>query len=90
VARADKRDSGRDGETGARKRGDIGFAALRGGTVIGDHNVIFAGPYERLELRHVAEDRGLFARGALKAAIWAQNKPAGLYSMADVLGLNDL
>ncbi len=86
----DVRDSGRDGETGARKRGDIGFAALRGGTVIGDHNVIFAGPYERLELRHVAEDRGLFARGALKAAMWAQKKPAGYYTMADVLGLNDL
>lgn len=78
---------GRDGQTGARRRGDIGFAALRGGTVVGDHAVIFAGPAERITLAHHAEDRALFARGALKAALWARGKPPGLYSMADVLGL---
>jgi 4-hydroxy-tetrahydrodipicolinate reductase len=80
---------GRDGITGARRKGDIGFAALRGGTVTGDHTVIFAGPYERIELSHKAEDRMIFAHGALKAALWAQGKPPGLYSMADVLGLSD-
>ena len=80
---------GRDGTTGARRKGDIGFAALRGGTVTGDHTVIFAGPYERIELSHKAEDRMIFAHGALKAALWAQGKPPGLYSMADVLGLSD-
>jgi 4-hydroxy-tetrahydrodipicolinate reductase len=86
----DKRSArGRDGITGARKRGDIGFAALRGGTVVGDHSVIFAGAAERLELTHKAEDRMLFARGAIKAALWARGKPPGLYSMADVLGLAD-
>ena len=86
----DKRSArGRDGITGARKRGDIGFAALRGGTVVGDHSVIFAGAAERLELTHKAEDRMLFARGAIKAALWARGKPPGLYSMADVLGLGD-
>jgi 4-hydroxy-tetrahydrodipicolinate reductase len=81
---------GRDGETGARCAGDIGFAALRGGTVVGDHRVIFAGPAERLELVHKAEDRMIFARGALKAALWARGRKPGLYSMADVLGLGDL
>jgi 4-hydroxy-tetrahydrodipicolinate reductase len=80
---------GRDGITGARKRGDIGFAALRGGTVVGEHSVIFAGPAERVELTHRAEDRMLFARGAVKGALWARGKPPGLYSMADVLGLAD-
>jgi 4-hydroxy-tetrahydrodipicolinate reductase len=79
----------RDGETGARKPGDIGFAALRGGTVVGDHSVIFAGPAERLELVHKAEDRMIFARGALAAARWTRGKKPGLYSMADVLGLAD-
>jgi 4-hydroxy-tetrahydrodipicolinate reductase len=78
---------GRDGLTGARKTGDIGFASLRGGTVIGDHSVIFAGAGERLELSHRAEDRGIFARGALAAALWTRGKPPGLYSMTDVLGL---
>jgi 4-hydroxy-tetrahydrodipicolinate reductase len=80
---------GRDGFTGARKSGDIGFASLRGGTVTGDHSVIFAGPYERIELSHRAEDRMIFAHGALKAAMWAHGKKPGLYSMADVLGLSD-
>jgi len=80
---------GRDGHTGARLSGDIGFASLRGGTVTGDHSVIFAGPYERIELSHRAEDRMIFAHGALKAAMWAHGKKPGLYSMADVLGLNN-
>jgi 4-hydroxy-tetrahydrodipicolinate reductase len=78
----------RDGHTGARNSGDIGFATLRGGTVVGDHTVIFAGNGERLELRHVAESRELFARGAVKAAVWAKGKKPGLYSMFDVLGLD--
>lgn len=80
----------RDGHTGARKPGDIGFATLRGGTVTGDHTVIFAGPYERIELSHKSEDRMIFARGALKAALWAHGKPPGHYTMADVLGLSDI
>jgi 4-hydroxy-tetrahydrodipicolinate reductase len=80
----------RDGETGARKAGDIGFAALRGGSVVGEHSVIFAGPAERIELSHKAEDRMIFARGALKAALWARGRKPGLYSMADVLGIGDI
>jgi 4-hydroxy-tetrahydrodipicolinate reductase len=80
---------GRDGITGARCPGDIGFAALRGGTVVGDHSVIFAGPAERVELTHRAEDRMIFARGALHAALWARGQKPGLYAMADVLGLGD-
>lgn len=81
---------GRDGLTGARKTGDIGFASLRGGTVAGDHTVIFAGPNERIELTHKADDRMIFANGALKAAMWAHGKKPGLYSMADVLGLGEM
>ncbi|MGD9843979.1 MAG: 4-hydroxy-tetrahydrodipicolinate reductase [Variibacter sp.] len=77
----------RDGHTGARESGDIGFATLRGGTVVGEHSVIFAGPAERIEFVHKAEDRMLFARGALKAALWARDQKPGLYAMADVLGL---
>ncbi|MEH2511488.1 4-hydroxy-tetrahydrodipicolinate reductase [Nitrobacteraceae bacterium AZCC 1564] len=77
----------RDGYTGPRNPGDIGFATLRGGTVTGDHSVIFAGPYERIELAHKAEDRMIFARGALKAAMWARDKKPGFYTMADVLGI---
>ena len=80
---------GRDGLTGPRRPGDIGFAALRGGTVTGDHSVIFAGAMERIELTHRAEDRTMFAQGAIKAALWAKARPPGLYSMADVLGLRD-
>jgi 4-hydroxy-tetrahydrodipicolinate reductase len=80
---------GRDGVTGARRPGDIGFASLRGGTAAGDHSVIFAGPYERITLSHHAEDRLIFAHGALKAALWAHGKKPGLYSMADVLGLTE-
>ena len=83
-------DRGRDGITGARKPGDIGFASLRGGTVAGEHSVSFLGPFERLTLTHLAEDRMLFAHGALKAALWAHGKKPGHYSMADVLGLADL
>ena len=77
----------RDGHTGARRRGDIGFATLRGGSVVGEHTVIFAGNGETIELRHKASDRVLFARGAVKAALWARDRKPGLYSMADVLGL---
>ncbi|MFG5120594.1 4-hydroxy-tetrahydrodipicolinate reductase [Methylorubrum sp. POS3] len=87
VALADARVSMRDGHTGARRPGDIGFATLRGGTVVGDHSVIFAGPSERITLSHHAEDRAIFARGALKAAQWAFDQPPGLYGMDDVLGL---
>jgi 4-hydroxy-tetrahydrodipicolinate reductase len=85
----ERKQSGRDGHTGARKAGDIGFATLRGGSVVGEHSVIFAGPAERLELTHKAEDRIIFARGALAAARWGKGKKPGLYSMADVLGLSD-
>ena len=80
----------RDGHTGARNSGDIGFATLRGGTVVGDHQVIFAGSGERLELAHRAEDRGIFARGAVKAALWGHGHKPGHYNMADVLGLSDI
>jgi len=76
----------RDGHPGARRRGDIGFATLRGGSVIGEHSVIFAGEGETIEISHRASDRGLFARGAVKAALWGKGKKPGLYSMADVLG----
>lgn len=78
---------GRDGLTGPRRIGEIGFASLRGGTVVGDHTVVFAGAGERIEFSHRAEDRGVFARGALAAALWTREKAPGLYSMADVLGL---
>ena len=80
-------DRGRDGLTGARKRGDIGMAALRGGSVVGEHEVIFAAEGERVVLKHIATDRTIFTRGAIKAALWGQGKPPGLYSMLDVLGL---
>ncbi|MEH6832002.1 4-hydroxy-tetrahydrodipicolinate reductase [Sulfitobacter sp.] len=89
VALSDVSDSGRDGITGARKRGDIGFSAIRGGDIVGEHDVMFAGAGERIILRHIASDRGLFARGALKAALWGQGREAGEYDMLDVLGLND-
>jgi 4-hydroxy-tetrahydrodipicolinate reductase len=90
VALADRRVAVRDGHTGARRPGDIGFATLRGGSVVGEHSVIFAGPAERIELVHKAEDRMIFARGALTAALWARGKAPGLYSMADVLGITEL
>lgn len=78
----------RDGHTGPREEGSIGFATLRGGSVVGDHSVILAGPGERVTLSHQAEDRAIFARGAVKAALWAREKKPGLYSMLDVLGLD--
>lgn len=80
-------DRGRDGITGARKRGDIGFTAIRGGDIVGEHDVIFAAAGERVIIRHVATSREIFVRGALKAALWGQNQKPGQYSMLDVLGL---
>lgn len=80
-------DRARDGITGARTRGAIGFHAIRGGDVIGEHDVIFAGDGERIVLRHLASDRNIYARGALKAALWGQDKSPGEYDMLDVLGL---
>ncbi|MBI1402106.1 MAG: 4-hydroxy-tetrahydrodipicolinate reductase [Porphyrobacter sp.] len=80
-------ESGRHGMTGARTEGAIGFATLRGGTVAGEHSVIFAGPEERLTLSHSAESRMIFARGAVKAAVWLAGRPAGRYTMNDLLGL---
>jgi 4-hydroxy-tetrahydrodipicolinate reductase len=77
----------RDGHTGPRKAGDIGFASLRGGDVVGDHIVVFAGEGERLELTHRAASRRLFARGAMRAARWVAGRKPGLYSLRDVLGL---
>ena len=77
----------RDGHTGARRQGEIGFATLRGGDVIGDHTVMFAAEEERVELTHKASTRAVFAKGAVRAALWAQGQKPGLYSMRDVLGL---
>jgi 4-hydroxy-tetrahydrodipicolinate reductase len=86
---ADAAERGRDGFTGARADGAIGFASLRGGDVVGEHAVILAGPGERVVLSHVATDRMLFARGAVRAALWGQGQQPGQYSMIDVLGLHD-
>jgi len=80
-------DRGRDGITGARARGAIGFSAIRGGDIVGEHDVMFAADGERIVLRHIASDRTVFARGALKAALWGQDKKPGQYDMIDVLGL---
>ncbi len=79
--------SGRDGITGARQHGSIGFSAIRGGDIVGEHDVIFAADGERIVLRHLATDRAIFARGALRAALWGQNQGPGEYDMMDVLGL---
>ena len=87
AALADKSVRVRDGHTGARKSGDIGFATLRGGSVVGDHTVIFAGDGERIELTHKAGDRSIFARGAVKAALWGKGRAPGLYAMTDVLAI---
>ena len=87
AALADLRDAPRDSITGARERGHIGFSAIRGGDIVGEHDVIFAGAGERIILRHVATDRGIYARGALRAALWAMGRAPGLYDMTDVLGL---
>ena len=80
----------REGHTGARRPGTIGFATLRGGSVVGEHTVILAGPGERVEFSHKAEDRGIFAAGAVRAALWGKGWSPGHYSMADVLGIADL
>lgn len=79
--------SGRDGITGARTKGTIGFSAIRGGDIVGEHDVIFAGEGERIVLRHIATDRSIFARGALRAALWGQGRKPGQYDMMDVLGI---
>lgn len=80
-------DRARDGITGARKKGDIGFSVIRGGDIVGEHDVLFAAAGERIVLRHMATDRAIFARGAVKAALWGQDKSPGEYDMVDVLGL---
>ena len=85
VELSDVADRGRDGITGARKEGDIGFVAVRGGDIIGEHDVLFAGDGERITLRHQATDRKLFANGAIRAALWASHQGPGLYNMHDVL-----
>lgn len=87
VRLADVSDRGRDGITGARERGNIGFSAIRGGDVVGEHDVIFAADGERIVLRHLATDRGIFSRGALRAALWGLDKKPGEYDLMDVLGL---
>lgn len=87
IALAEHSERGRDGHTGAREQGAIGFASLRGGTVAGDHSVILAGEQERLTLTHVAEDRAIFARGAVAGAAWLIGRDAGRYAMPQVLGL---
>jgi 4-hydroxy-tetrahydrodipicolinate reductase len=84
---AENSERGRDGITGARKTGAIGFASLRGGSVAGDHSVIFAGNSETITLSHRAENRAIFARGAITAAQWLTNQKAGRYTMPDVLGI---
>ncbi|EZP56537.1 MULTISPECIES: 4-hydroxy-tetrahydrodipicolinate reductase [Sphingomonas] len=78
---------GRAGLTGARTEGTIGLSSLRGGSVIGDHTVVFASEGERIELSHLAQDRSIFAKGAVRAALWLADRPAGRYRMGDVLGL---
>lgn len=87
VSLDEARVSGRDGITGARAKGSIGFSAIRGGDIVGEHDVIFAGEGERVILRHLATDRTVFARGALRAAVWGQGKKPGQYDMMDVLGI---
>lgn len=85
----DVADKVRDGNTGARTKGDIGFATLRGGDVVGDHTVVFAIEGERFEITHKASSRVIFARGAVRGALWSEGKPAGLFDMQDVLGLKE-
>ncbi len=87
VALADVRADGRSGTSGERPRGEIGFHSVRGGDIVGEHRVMLIGERERVELGHVAQDRSLFAEGALRAARWLAGKPAGRYTMRDVLGL---
>ena len=88
VALKDVTDVNRNGIVGRRKTGDIGFVSVRGGDIVGEHDVMFAATGERIHLRHIATDRSVFARGALKAALWGQGKPPGEYTMFDVLGLS--
>ncbi|MDQ6964356.1 MAG: 4-hydroxy-tetrahydrodipicolinate reductase [Mariprofundales bacterium] len=78
----------REGVTGARKRGDIGFSVVRAGSIVGDHSTLFISDEEQVEIRHVAHDRMVFAKGAVRAAEWLLSQPHGLYSMADVLGVS--
>jgi 4-hydroxy-tetrahydrodipicolinate reductase len=87
VGLSEHSERGRDGITGARESGAIGFASLRGGSVAGDHTVHFLGDDERLSLTHLAENRSIFAKGAVRAAQWLIGKPAGRYTMPEVLGL---
>lgn len=87
ISLEENRKSGRDGITGARKPGAIGFSSIRGGDIVGEHDVIFATAGERIVLRHIATDRAIFARGALKAALWGLDRKPGQYDMMDVLGL---
>ncbi len=87
ISLEENREAGRDGITGARKPGAIGFSSIRGGDIVGEHDVIFATAGERIVLRHIATDRAIFARGALKAALWGQDRKPGQYDMIDVLGL---
>jgi 4-hydroxy-tetrahydrodipicolinate reductase len=89
IALGEHVDKARDGHHGARRPGDIGFASLRGGTVAGEHSVVFAGPGERITLSHSAESRDNFANGAVKAALWGRGRKPGYFSMTDVLGLAD-
>ncbi len=89
VSLAEVADRARDGITGERKRSQIGFHAIRGGDIVGEHDVLFAAPGERIVLRHVASDRAVFSRGALKAALWGQGRKPGEYDMLDVLGLTE-
>ena len=89
VAHADVKQAVRDGHTGPRPRGEIGYATLRGGDVIGDHTVVFAGEGERIEISHKASSRHIYASGAVRAALWTKNRAPGVYDMADVLGLGD-
>ena len=89
VSLEDARIAQRDGISDPREDGAIGFSALRGGSVVGDHDVIFAGDDEQIRLSHRAESRDIFAQGAIKAALWTRNQEPGLYSMQDVLGLNE-
>lgn len=90
IALSDAKTPTRDGITGARKEGSIGFCAIRGGDIVGEHDVIFASAGERVILRHIATDRSIFARGAIKAALWGQGKKPGMYTMLDVLDLGTL
>jgi len=88
VALADVRAAAREGHTGARRAGDIGFAALRGGQVVGEHTLLFAAGDEHISITHRAFDRASFARGAVRAALWLQDRKPGLYGMMDVLGMD--